>query len=98
MRGLALVASASGGQRIRRRGLKIALLASPRASSSRPLLVRFNDPILETIARSIYSLFPRCRECGQAIERFEDADVRILTQRVVHRGGCPSQPSPETNG
>lgn len=26
--------------------------------------------------------------CGQAIDRYEDADVRILSHRVVHRGGA----------
>ena len=66
------------GQRIRARGHKIAF-------------VRYKDPILETIARSIHALFPRCRECGEPIERFEDAEVRILTQRVVHRYGCVQQ-------
>lgn len=50
-----------------------------------PLSARAGDPILETIARAVYTLFPRCVECGQRIERFEDADVRILANRVVHR-------------
>jgi hypothetical protein len=53
--------------------------------------VRYNDPILETIARSIHAFFPRCRECGEPIELFEDAEVRILTQRVVHRRGCAAK-------
>ena len=52
--------------------------------------MRYNDPILDTIARSIFAFFPRCRECGEPITRFEDADVRILTQRVVHRDRCPA--------
>jgi hypothetical protein len=56
--------------------------------------VRYNDPILETIARSIYAFFPRCRKCGEPIEQFEDADVRILTHRVVHRRGCAPQDAP----
>lgn len=53
--------------------------------------MRYKDPLLETIARSIYTFFPRCRECGATIEQFEDAEVRILTQRVVHRGACPNR-------
>jgi hypothetical protein len=32
--------------------------------------------------------FPRCMRCGLKIARYEDADVRILTNRVVHRGKC----------
>ena len=55
--------------------------------------MRYNDPILDTIARSIFAFFPRCRKCGQPIMRFEDADVRILTQRVVHRYSCPGAAS-----
>jgi len=51
--------------------------------------VRYHDPILETIARSIYTFFPRCIKCGEPIESFEDADVRILRHRVVHRSECP---------
>jgi hypothetical protein len=51
--------------------------------------VRYHDPILETIARSIYTFFPRCIKCGQPIESFEEADVRILRHRVVHRRECP---------
>ena len=54
------------------------------ALSGRP-----DDPILEQIARDIFALFPHCHRCGQMIARFEDADVRILVQRVVHRGACP---------
>jgi hypothetical protein len=53
--------------------------------------VRYNDPLLETIARSIHTFFPRCRNCGEPIEHYEDAEVRILTQRVVHRGACPKR-------
>lgn len=53
-----------------------------------PLSTRANDPILETIARAVFALFPRCVRCGRVIERFEDADVRILTNRVVHRAEC----------
>jgi hypothetical protein len=57
------------------------------ALSGRP-----DDPILEQIARDTFALFPRCHRCGRVVERFEDADVRILVQRVVHRGICPPPP------
>jgi hypothetical protein len=50
--------------------------------------VRYDDPILETIARSIHTFFPRCMRCGESIDSFEDADIRILTNRVVHRAEC----------
>jgi hypothetical protein len=50
--------------------------------------VRYDDPILETIARSIHTFFPRCVKCGEPIESFDDADIRILTNRVVHRAQC----------
>jgi hypothetical protein len=29
-------------------------------------------------------------KCGLPIESFDDADVRILTNRVVHRDACPA--------
>jgi hypothetical protein len=45
---------------------------------------------MEQLARDTFALFPHCHRCGARIERFEDADVRILVQRVVHRGPCPS--------
>lgn len=57
-----------------------------------PLSSRYGDPILEQIARDTWSLFPQCHRCGQAVERFEDADIRVLVQRVVHRGVCPAPP------
>ena len=50
--------------------------------------VRYDDPILETIARSIYTFFPRCVRCGEPIASFDDADIRILSNRVVHRSQC----------
>ena len=50
--------------------------------------MRYDDPILETIARSIHTFFPRCLRCGEPIESFADADIRILTNRVVHRADC----------
>ena len=60
------------------------------ALSGRP-----GDPILELIARETYALFPHCHRCGQPITRFEDAEVRILVMRVVHRGACPAPVSIE---
>lgn len=55
-----------------------------------PLSGRPDDPILEQIARDTFALFPHCHRCGQRIARFEEADVRVHVQRVVHRGGCPA--------
>ena len=49
---------------------------------------RPHDPAVEEMARSIYALFPRCMRCGEPIERYDDADIRILSHRVVHRGAC----------
>jgi hypothetical protein len=49
---------------------------------------RPDDPAVEEMARSIYALFPRCMRCGESIARYEDADIRILSHRVVHRGAC----------
>jgi hypothetical protein len=60
------------------------------ALSGRP-----GDPILELIARETYALFPNCHRCGQPIAQFEDAEVRILIMRVVHRGSCPPKPAAE---
>ena len=54
-----------------------------------PISSRYDDPILEQVARDTFALFPHCHRCGRKIEWFEDADIRILVQRVVHRGGCP---------
>jgi hypothetical protein len=59
-----------------------------------PLSSRYDDPILDQIARDTYALFPHCHLCGRRIERFEEADVRVHVQRVVHRGECPA-PFPE---
>jgi hypothetical protein len=55
-----------------------------------PISGRYNDPLVEQAARDMFALFPDCHRCGARIERFEDADVRILVQRVVHRGPCPA--------
>lgn len=57
-----------------------------------PLSSHHDNPILEQIARDTYALFPLCHRCGLRVERFEDADVRVHVQRVVHRGRCPSAP------
>ena len=52
------------------------------------IAARPDDPAIEEMARSIYTMFPRCMRCGELIPRFEDADVRILSHRVVHRIEC----------
>jgi hypothetical protein len=57
-----------------------------------PLSSRHGDPMLDQIARDTFALFPHCHRCGQRIDRFEDADVRVHVQRVVHRGTCPPAP------
>ena len=54
---------------------------------------RSDDPKLEQLARDVFAMFPQCHRCGQTIERFEDADVRVHVQRVVHRNECPTPPS-----
>jgi hypothetical protein len=54
---------------------------------------RYADPAVEELARSIYTMFPRCMKCGELIPTFEEADVRVLTNRVVHRRPC--QPAPQ---
>ena len=46
------------------------------------------DPAVEELARSIYAMFPKCMRCGQPIDSYDEADVRILSHRVVHRGEC----------
>jgi len=55
------------------------------------IAARHDDPAVEALARSIYTMFPRCMRCGVAIARYEDADVRILSHRVVHRGKCATE-------
>jgi len=52
------------------------------------IAARSNDPAVEEMARSIYTMFPRCMRCGEPITSYEDADVRILTHRVVHKRAC----------
>ena len=56
------------------------------------IAARYDDPAIEELARSIYTMFPRCMRCGEVIARFEDADVRIVTHRVVHRVACEARP------
>lgn len=53
-----------------------------------PISGRHDDPMLEQFARDTFALFPVCRRCGQRIASFEEADVRVHTQRVVHRERC----------
>ena len=60
----------------------------PTHSLAMDIVARHGDPALEEVARAIFALFPRCMRCGLKIARYEDADVRILTNRVVHRGKC----------
>ena len=42
---------------------------------------RHDDPKLEQLARETFAMFPNCHRCGQTIARFEDADIRVHTQR-----------------
>ncbi|HYD51750.1 MAG TPA: hypothetical protein VEA99_03945 [Gemmatimonadaceae bacterium] len=49
-----------------------------------------DPPPLEALAREVFALFPRCVRCGQRIERYEEADVRIFSFRVVHARDCTS--------
>lgn len=60
-----------------------------------PLSARPDDPRLDQMARATFALFPHCHRCGGRIARFEDADVRVHVQRVVHRGACPALPTVE---
>ena len=59
------------------------------------ITARHDDPALEEMARSVFALFPRCMRCGVEIARYEDADVRILTNRVVHREPCVADTAQE---
>jgi hypothetical protein len=62
-----------------------------------PLFSRHGDPMLDQIARDTFALFPNCHRCGQRIDRLEDADVRVLVLRVVHRGPCPVTARPDAS-
>jgi hypothetical protein len=55
------------------------------------IAARPNDPAVEEMARSIYALFPRCMRCGEPIATYEEADVRVLTHRVVHKVKCADE-------
>lgn len=55
------------------------------------IAARPDDPAIDEMARAIYTMFPRCMRCGETIARYEDADVRILTHRVVHKGKCAAE-------
>ena len=57
-----------------------------------PMSSRHDNPVLDQIARDTFALFPQCHRCGLRIEQFEDADVRVHVQRVVHRLACPATP------
>ncbi|MEP6617954.1 MAG: hypothetical protein ABJE47_01515 [bacterium] len=57
-----------------------------------PLSGRHDDPLLDQLARDTFALFPHCCLCGQRIDLFEHADIRVHVQRVVHKGPCPSLP------
>ena len=52
------------------------------------IAARHDDPAIDELARSIYTMFPRCMRCGELIARYEEADARIMTHRVIHRGRC----------
>jgi hypothetical protein len=47
-----------------------------------------DDPLLDELARAVFEMFPECIRCGRRIERVEDADVRLLRNRLVHRVAC----------
>jgi hypothetical protein len=48
---------------------------------------------LETLARSVHELFPRCARCGQPLDTRADGDVLVFEQRMVHARGCVSPAS-----
>jgi hypothetical protein len=52
------------------------------------IAARPDDPAVEEMARSIFTMFPRCMRCGEVIARYEDADIRVLSHRVVHNQPC----------
>jgi hypothetical protein len=60
------------------------------------LATHYDYPILDEIARAVFALFPSCVRCGRRIEHFEDADLLVHSNRVVHRGHCPRFFTPET--
>ena len=62
------------------------------------IAARREDPAVEELARSIYTMFPKCMRCGEPIARFEDADIRVLSHRVVHRGKCAAEDAQDESG
>jgi hypothetical protein len=60
------------------------------------LATHYDDPILDEIARAVFALFPACVRCGRLIDVFEDADLLVHSNRVVHRGHCPRYFTAET--
>jgi hypothetical protein len=62
------------------------------------IAARRDDPAVEEMARSIYTMFPKCMRCGEPIARYEDADVRVLSHRVVHRDKCAALDAQEGSG
>jgi hypothetical protein len=55
---------------------------------------RPTDPEVEQLARSIYAMFPTCMRCGKRIDSYEEADVRILSHRAVHKQKCEAAGTP----
>ncbi len=49
---------------------------------------RPDDPAVEQLAKQIFAMFPKCMKCGEPITSFDEADVRILSHRVVHKAPC----------
>lgn len=61
-----------------------------------PISARHPDPALDTLAREIFANFPLCVRCRRPVERFEEAEIAILANRVRHRACPPDDPSPRT--
>jgi hypothetical protein len=57
---------------------------------------RPDDPQVEQLARQIFSMFPKCMKCGEPIAAYEDADVRVLSHRVVHKKPCREPEAQQT--
>lgn len=70
----------------------IVRVTSDDAAGDRPARVR-SPRLLDALAREVFALFPRCVRCGERIERYEEADVRIFGRRVTHRDRCPAAPA-----
>jgi hypothetical protein len=52
------------------------------------LSAHHDDPVLETLARELYALFPTCLRCSLPIAQIEESEVLVHRQRLVHRGAC----------